>query len=550
MEVKGKGSMYSSKLTKREDLTMSNSDTFFMPKSVHDYFIEITKRPHPSANQVGVTGNENPVREYVVAVAQQLNVEVVFYEKDATYPGKRVVVLRRPGSGQLAQNLPVILQAHMDMVFNPVDMEFPLDVIVAPNHPDGKWIKALDKQGENSTLGADDGIGVASALAILSDDSLKEYPIECLFTVQEETNMAGAKECNLNDLTGDKMLNLDAGSLRQIIYGSAGASDTNFSGTIKREDCPAGYTTRKVSITGLKGGHSGVDIDKGRVNALKALIQTLVRLNANITQINDIGEGIGSYDFLVSDIKRIDVIKSSAIPADAEAVIVLPQHQANQFDSDYKAYCETLKAQNQPVEKNFTYAVEEVVSIAKPLDENSTNVLLCMIQQIPSSVINMIPNNPTVVQASSNFYNVVLTEDMLTMSSSNRSSNEEVIQAVNEIQINIGKCFGFDVKTGIDGYPSWEPKITKLLEDSKKVYAEIYNNDYEATVIHAGLECGVLVDRFKDELNKDLQAVSIGPSVEDPHSPSESLQIQSPSGTETVQQFYDALSEIIKTSFS
>jgi len=527
---------------------MSNSETSFKPDAVHDYFIEITKRPHPSANQGGVVGNEDPVREYVAAVAEQLHVEVVFYEKEATKPGERVIVLRRPGSGQFADSPPIILQAHMDMVYNPVNMAFPLDAVLAADHTDGKWIKARDKQGKDCTLGADDGMGVATALAVLGDYDLRMYPIECLFTVQEETNMGGAQECDVKNLTGDKLLNLDAETLTQIIYGSAGGNETCWEGAVQRSVCPDGYTARKISITGLKGGHSGIDINKGRVNALKALGQTLVRLNSRMTHI-DGNSGIGSYEFLVYDLKRNDVIKANAIPAEAEAVIALPQAQAEQFDKDFKAYCETLKAQNQPVEPGFTYAVEEAVSSAEPLDENSVNLLLCMLQQIPTGVINMIPGNPGIVQASCNVYNVALTEGKLTMDVSNRSSSGEVLNAVNDLQVNIGKAFDFTVETGINSYPSWEPVKTKILDVAEKVYKELYGT-YEATVIHAGLECGVLADRFKAELGRDLEAVSIGPNIEDPHTPRESLQIQAASGKETVQQFYDAVSMIIKEAFS
>jgi dipeptidase D len=173
---------------------MSNSDTYFEPKTVHDYFMGITQRPHPSANQPGVTGNEDPIRQFVVEQAQLIpGVEVVFYKPDAVEAGERVVVLRRPGAGKYAQQKPVILQAHLDMVYNPADMQFPLNVIPDPGQTEGQWIKARDQRNIDCTLGADDGIGVATALALLNDNNLKDFPVECLFTVQEETDMGGAK---------------------------------------------------------------------------------------------------------------------------------------------------------------------------------------------------------------------------------------------------------------------------------------------------------------------------------------------------------------------
>ncbi len=322
-----------------------------------------------------------------------------------------------------------------------------------------------------------------------------------------------------------------------------------FSGILERKACPTTYSAVMASITGLKGGHSGVDINKGRVNAIKALAQTLVRLNRRITHIAETGNGIGTYDFLVCDFKRADVHKANAIPAAAQAVIVLPQDQVEQFTADYNAYCETLKTQSLPAETDFTYAAGEVDLQGIPLDEASTNRLLCVMQQIPSGVINMIPGNASIVQASSNFYNVTLAGDQLTMASSNRSSNGAVLEAFNQIQRNLGTCFGFTVQTGINGYPSWEPVETKLLQDTKQVYHQLYQDSYEATVIHAGLECGVLAARFKEELGRDLQAISIGPTIENPHTPRESLQIRSSSGTETVQQFYNTVASIIRAVF-
>jgi dipeptidase D len=300
----------------------------------------------------------------------------------------------------------------------------------------------------------------------------------------------------------------------------------------------------------LKGGHSGVDINKGRLNAIKALGQTLARLNRRITQVDQTAGGIGSVDFVVYDIKRTDVIKANAIPAEAEAVIALPQDAAERFAADFTAYCETLRLQSSPVETGLACSVEQVDPTGTPLDEKSTDMLLCMLQHVPTGVIKMIPAAPEIVEASSNFYDVALEGDKLTMASFNRSSSEEVSEAVNEMQRSIGKCFGFDVETGIDSLPSWEPKVTQLLKETEDVYQGIYKGNYEATVIHAGLECGVLASRFKEELDRDLEAVSIGPNIEDPHTPRESLEIRSSSGAETVQQFYDAVARIIRAVFS
>lgn len=531
---------------------MSNQDATFAPKALYDNFLEITKRQHPSANQEDVTGNEDPVREWVDQHARTIdNVEVVLYDPGAAEPGQRVIVLRRPGSGSYAGRLPVILQAHMDMVYNPVDMDFPLSVISDPDTTKkGSWLKAKDNSGDNSTLGADDGIGVATALAVLADQNLKDYPVECLFTVQEETDMGGAQNCDVSNLTGDKLLNLDAETLHVIIFGSAGGSETDYRGDISRRDCPGGYTARKLSVSGLRGGHSGVDINKGRLNAIKVLAQVLLRLNKRLNNLDAAGDGIGSYDYLVYDMCRTDVNKANAIPAEAEAVIALPAADADKFSADFNAFCQALKTQNLPEENKFTYNVAPASTTDLPLDEKSTDALLCILQQIPHGIIKMIPEVPEVVETSTNLYNVTLNTDNFTIGSSNRSSNDASLISLNSIQFNIANCFNLTVQTGLNSYPSWPPKSgSAMLEAAAEVYSDIYGAGYETTVIHAGLECGVLIERFKDELGRNLDAVSIGPTIKDPHTPSESFQIETSDGTQTMQQFYDAVCQIIQKIF-
>lgn len=548
---------------------MSNTDTSFEPKAVNDYFLGITRNPHPSANQKGVTGNEDPVRKYVVEQAQMIpGVQVMFYKEEATEPGERVIVLRRPGTGEYAQKRPVILQAHLDMVYNPVDMQFPLNIIADTSHKDGKWIKAQDQTGRDSTLGADDGIGVATALAVLKDENLKDFPIECLFTVQEETDMGGAQNCDLNNLEGETLLNLDAEDLKVIIFGSAGGAETNYTGNITRFDLPDGYKSIKVSISGLTGGHSGVDINKGRLNAVKALNQVLTRLNKRINNL-DVTGSISSYDMYLYDFERTDIIKANAIPTGAKAIVAIPKDQAENFIKDFSKCCEALKQQYQPVESKFTYQAAEINVDSKPLDNKSTDAVLCIISQISTGVISMIPEVPDVVETSSNLYNVemktiVTTEiktdletdtktetktetECVTVASSNRSSNDSALAALNAVQESIGKVFGFDVTTGINSYVSWQPdKTSRVFNIASEVYNEYYKEDIETTVIHAGLECGTLASRFKADKQVKLDCVSIGPTIKNPHTGNETLQIESEDGNQTVKQFYDCVCEIVR----
>lgn len=529
---------------------MSNPDTVFKPETLHDYFMGITKVAHPSANQPNVKGNEDPVRKYVIAQANNItNVKVRYYEPAATEPGKRVIVLSRPGSADCSNKKAVILQAHLDMVYNPADMEFPLNVIVDSSHTDGKWIKAQDKNNRPSTLGADDGIGVATALAILNDAALSKYPIECLFTVQEETDMGGAQNCDLGNLSGETLLNLDAEDLNVIIYGSAGGAETDCSRTITRLSSTGNNNTYfKVSISGLRGGHSGVDVNKGRLNAIKALTQVLVRLDKRINNL-DVDGTIHSYDLLLCDIKRCDLIKSNAIPTYAEAIVAIPKGQADSFTEDFRSVCEALKTQVQPVESQFTYTAAETTetTTSAPLDQQSTDAVLGMLSQLASGVISMIPTVPDVVEVSSNLYTVGIENDTVSIALSNRSSNDAALGALNLIQKNIGNLFRFEVATGVDSYVSWQPdENSAILKIAQQVYNDAYPSQAKTTVIHAGLECGTLASRFRTEKHVALDCVSIGPTIRNPHTSNETLQIQSPDGTQTVAQFYECVSKIIQ----
>jgi len=512
----------------------------FEPQAVKDHFVKITELSHPS-------GKENPVREYVIGCAKENQVEVAFYEPDATAPGKRVIVLRRHGSGEHACKAPVILQAHMDMVCYPNESIFPLKVFKYKDEQGVKWIKAgknpesIEYPDKGTTLGADDGIGVATALAILEDESLKDYPIECLFTVQEETNMGGAEKFCKNLLTGRKYINLDAEDERTIIYGSAGGCETEYKGTICLRE-PCGYAVRTVSISGLSGGHSGIEINVGRLNAIKVLTEALIRLNGRITNLEHVtGCGIHSYDFLLFSISRDEEVKANSIPSKAKATIALRKKDVENFEKDFNAFCEALKKQYQPVEKNFKWNVCPGSIGTLSMNKKSTDDLLCILQQIPHGVIKMIPVSPNLVETSTNLYAVNVNGDKVTIQSSNRSSCDESLANLCNEQKNIGERFNFEVPPVTDKYPAWQPNESSgLLAKARKVYKKVYEGDFEATVIHAGLECGWVVNKY----GKEMDCISIGPKIVDPHTGGERLQVS------TVAEFYKAVSNLLHNLFA
>jgi dipeptidase D len=529
-----------------------NSDVSFNPKAVCDHFMCLTKLSHPS-------GKENPVRKHVIECAQKIkNVEISYYEPDATDPGKKVIILRRKGSGEYTNAPYVTLQAHMDMVCQPNENIFELHVFGYRDEKGVNWIKAgsedsISHPENGTTLGADDGIGVATILALLEDENLKDYPIECLFTVQEETDMGGAAGFDKNLLKGRKYINLDAEDAKTIIYGSAAGQDVQFEGNVTLEDIKDDFITLELSISGLLGGHSGVNINCGRLNAIKVITEALIRLNKRLTNLNDVSGKYNSYDLRLISLNSLkkDEIKNNEpvvnkIPTWVVARIALPKSEKDCFKNDFDAYIAALKKQV-PEETNLEYSAvevssEDIISFQKSLDKASTDALLCLLWQIPHGIIHMIPDNTDVVETSSNLAVINsfgLKSDKIVIKSLNRSSDENSLDELVQIQKIIGKLFSYEVDAKKPS-PIWEPKNdSDLLNKAKDVYQQIYP-DYKATVIHAGLECGYIADYFGNE----IECISIGPTIVSPHTGGEKL------NTDTVKDFYNTVSNLIQKLFS
>jgi len=528
-------------------------DDSFEPKAVHDHFMKLTTKYHPS-------GEENQVREYVIECAEKIEgVEVIHYDSGAKDPGERVIVLRRKGSGDYASDPYVTLQAHTDMVCYPDrTIKFPLHVFGYLNNESAKWIKAGDENSVTdpslgTTLGADDGIGVATILALLEDENLKDYPIECLFTVQEETDMGGAAGFDKNLLIGRKYINLDAEDANIIIYGSAAGQDVQFEGNVILEAVTTDFVTLELSISGLLGGHSGVDINKGRLNAIKVITEALIRLNKRLTNLDGTaGKCIAGYDLrLISlnSLKKDEIEKKNPvvnkIPTWVVARIAIPRSEKDNFKNDFKAYIAALKRLF-PEEKNFECSVEEVssedvISFQNSLDKASTDALLCLLRQIPHGVIRMIPKITDVVETSSNLAAVNsfgLEEDKIVIKSLNRSSDENSLGEFLQIQEIIGKVFNYQVNAE-KASPIWQPKDeSDLVDKAEDVYKdkELYGDETKATVIHAGLECCYIVEKYGDSID----CISIGPTIVNPHTGGERLK------AETVKTFYKAVSTLIQ----
>lgn len=524
----------------------------FEPEILSNYFNQITEYRHTS-------GKEDEIRSWVISSVHSIiakypednrkNISIVEYnpyetEDKAINPGLRNILLRRGGSSRFSGMSPVILQAHMDMVTVPSDDIFPLNL---REYDDGinKWLSA-----DNTTLGADDGIGVAAILSVLEDEDLKDIPVECLFTVQEETDMGGAYNFDIKLFTGEKYINLDAEDLNVITFGSAGGCSSKYTSKIcYSTEAPKELQAFKLTVEKLKSGHSGVDINKYRLNAIKVIYEVLARLD---NRLNNVGsdKSISCYDIRINDIKRSDIVKTNSIPASCTAVVSVPSERADDFCRDVNALLNTIKQRSQPVEDTFKWIVEKLSDSEnlKSMSRAFTDSLLNLLNQLPNGVIKMIDQNPGIVETSSNLYDILITGDEIAVFSSNRSSNDNSLDCLNNIQKNIGICHGFSTETDIDRYPAWQPNYdSSLLAIADAVYKKKFKASAQKNVIHAALECSWIIDKYKS-FGKNVDCISIGPTIQNPHTENERLLLER-GGKPMVTLHYEALKEIIEGIF-
>jgi dipeptidase D len=438
------------------------------------------------------------------------------------------------------------------MVCSPNKDIFPLNVFGYLDKEGSKWIKAGDEESisqpeKGTTLGADAGIGVATILSLLEDKKLKDYPIECLFTVQEETDMRGAADFDKILLKGRSYINFEAGRAEIIIYGSAGGCSVQYEGNAILSPIPYDFIILELSISGLRGGHSGANINSWRLNAIKVLTEILIRLNNRLTKLDIEGEGINSYDLRLISFQRDEDPISNKIPSCASAIIAIPSNNKVEFLRDFKAYCEALKVQSQP-EENLNAEIREITKeiTLKSLDETSTDAFLCLLRQIPHGVIRMMPKIPNLVETSSSLANITINpiegssvNGNAVIKTLNRSSDSDSMNTLIQIQKTIGKLYKYTVKT-CDAYPPWKPNSNSaLLNKANGVYKEIYGNEPKATVVHAGFECSYIVQKY----NNEIDCISIGPTIVNLHTGGESLKAS------TVEKFYMAVTSLIQSLF-
>ena len=467
------------------------------PQNVWKYFSEICAIPHPSSH-------EEAIREYVVNFAKSHNLE-------CTVDKANNIVVRKPATPGMEGKKVVALQSHLDMVpqkNNEKVFDFTKDAI----QPciDGEWVTA-----DGTTLGADNGIGIAATLAVLADDKIQHGAIEALFTATEETGMHGAFGLEGGVLNADILLNLDSETEGELYVGCAGGLDANITFKCENVKIEGDYKTFEIYVKGLKGGHSGVDIILKRANANKLIFKALKIVNEK-------------YGVQLASIAGGDL--RNAIPRESKAVVLVPVEFEAEFIKEIKTFEVEADAQYKGIEIGVEVALTPVEAVATMIDPKVTINLINAICDVPNDIISMSTSMIGLVQTSSNLAIVKSNEGEIHIECLLRSSSNDEKDSLAKDMASVFEAQGAIVEfTG--GYSGWNPNmespILKAMGDS---YEALYGKKAEVTAIHAGLECGVIGGVYP---NMDM--ISFGPTICFPHSPDEKVNIES------VAKFWDFL---------
>lgn len=469
------------------------------PKEVWQIFDQMLQIPRPSKH-------EEKIQEWAVDFGKQLGLETLKDEAGN-------VIIKKPATRGMENLKGVILQGHLDMVpqknSNKVH-DFTKDPIEA--YIDGNWVTA-----NGTTLGADNGIGVSASLAVLASDKLKHGPLEVLLTATEETGMDGANGLRKGVLNGDILINTDSEDEGELYVGCAGGEDVNFTFEYKEEEAPADVAAFLIKVTGLKGGHSGMDIVLQRGNAIKIFFRIL---NAG-------------FDIFGIRLSHIDAGSlRNAIPREAFGTVICEKNRTGDFISLIYDLSETIKSELSATEPDLKIEVEEAEMPNAIIDTDSQTNITKAILACPNGVIRMSDTMKGLVETSSNLAIVKSDSKGRTiagaclMRSSVDSAREELGIRIKSV-LNLA---GANVRlTG--AYQGWKPNLdSPVLKLMQQVYDKKFGKIPEIKAIHAGLECGILGGKYP---NWDM--ISFGPTIRFPHSPDEKVNIES------VQKFWDFL---------
>ena len=472
------------------------------PQGLWSNFYDLTQIPRPS-------GQKEKVSAFLANYGRSLGLETIV-------DGIGNVIIRKPASPGYENHPGVILQGHMDMVpqkNNDTVFDFATDPIEA--YIDGEWVTA-----KGTTLGADNGIGVAAAMAILADKNVVHPPLEVLVTVDEETGMYGAFALEGGLLQGKTLLNLDSEAEGELYVGCAGGVDTTAKFAYTPVEVEEGDVAVKVSVTGCKGGHSGCDIHLQRANANKLLFRFLK-------------EAVANYEARLASVEGGSL--RNAIPREASAIITIPAEGLDEVMDLVAEFEDLFVAEYDGVENNIRFMAEQVECPATELPEDVQDFLIHAITACPHGVYRVIPEMPDVVETSNNLAMLTTENNCVTVMCLTRSSVESRKEELQEIIQSVFAMAGAEVEFS-GSYPGWKPNLkSHILEVMKQTYQENFGVEPHVIIIHAGLECGIIGRNYPG-----MDMISFGPTIKYPHSPDERVNIA------TVVKFYEYLLATLK----
>ena len=474
------------------------------PKGLWSSFYSLTQIPRPS-------GKRKEIADFLVNYGKSLGLETLQDEIGN-------VLIRKPASAGYENHPGVILQGHMDMVpqkNSDKQFDFEKDPIEAYIEDNGQWVTA-----DGTTLGADDGIGVATAMSILADKNAVHPPLEAFFTIDEETGMYGANDLKSGWLKGKYLLNLDSETEGELYVGCAGGIDAEATFAYQPVETEEGDIALKVTLKGCKGGHSGCDIHLQRANAIKLLFRFLK-------------DAVANFEARLACVEGGNMRNS--IPREASAVITIPEESYQDVQDLVDRYEDLWLREYDGVETDLHFTAEEVECPKMEMPEDVQDFLIHAITLCPHGVYRVIPEMPDIVETSNNLAIIKTKENTVKVICLARSSVESRKEELASVIQSAFSLAGAEVK--FDGaYPGWKPNFKSgLLKTMKETYEKEFGTEPRIVTIHAGLECGIIGSKYEG-----MEMISFGPTIEHPHSPDERVNIA------TVQKFYRYVQAALK----
>lgn len=475
--------------------------TALQPKAVFDCFSQVNRIPRPSKR-------EEKMIEFLKSFGERLGLPTKVDEAGN-------VLITKPATPGFENRRTVVLQSHMDMVCEKnadSAFDFMKDPIEA--YVDGEWLKA-----KGTTLGADDGIGVAMQMALLEATDIPHGPIECLFTRDEETGLTGAAALKPGFMTGDYLINLDSEDEGQIFVSCAGGARTSAEFDFTEVPVPEGYFGFRVEVKGLTGGHSGDDINKKRANANKLLVRFLL-------------DAFKKYDLYLVDIQSGGL--HNAIPREGFAVCAVPMADKEQVRVDLNLLAAAVEEEYSRTEPGVAFVLESAPVAGTAIDKDTTRRLLLALQAMDNGVFAMSQDLDWLVETSSNLASVRKEDGKVVINSSQRSSVASARENMSATVRAVFELAGARVVTN-EGYPGWKMNPNSaLLKVAVDSYRRLFSAEPKILAIHAGLECGLFSEKYPH-----LDMISVGPTLRGVHSPDERLHIPS------VQKVWDHLLDML-----